>query len=116
MRRFTGGYPGEGYRSWNNQITLWQFARLRAVRCRWWGGCTFPGVAMCQCVWVVAVLRWLVMYGEIVIHIVVVGGLLCLRCVQLDTVLQLCICPLDGGELHVTYCAFGLQAWSAVTL
>ena len=22
---------------------------------------------------------------------------------------QLCICPIDGGELHVTYCAFGFR-------
>ena len=41
-----------------------------------------------------------------------VGGMLCFLCVQLDAVLQLCICPLDGGELHVTYCGFGF--WGLV--
>ena len=64
---------------------------------------------MCQCVWQVAGLCWLVMDKEVVIHTVGVGGLLCFLCVQLDAVLQLCICPLDGGELHVTYCGFGFR-------
>ena len=54
-------------------------------------------------------LRWLVMDEEVVIHGVVVGGLLCFLCVQLDAVLQLCICSLDGGELHVRYCGFGFR-------
>ena len=30
-------------------------------------------------------------------------------CVQLDAAPQLYICPLDGGELHVTYCGFGFR-------
>ena len=68
-----------------------------------------PGVAVCQCVWLVAVLRWLVMDEVVVIHMLGVKGLLFFLCVQLDTVLQLCICPLDGGELHVMYCAFGFS-------
>ena len=62
---------------------------------------------MPQCVWLVAGLRWLVMDEEVVIHRVAVEGLLWFLCVQVDAVLQLCICPLNGGELHVTYC--GLQ-------
>ena len=51
----------------------------------------------------------LVMDEEVVIHTVVVGGLLCFLCVQLDAVLQLCIHPLDSGELHVRYCGFGFR-------
>ena len=49
------------------------------------------------------------MNEEVVIHTAVVGGLLCFLCVQLDAVLQLCIRPLDGGVLHVTYCGFGFR-------
>ena len=64
---------------------------------------------MCQCVWIVAGLRWLVMDEDVVTHTVGLGGLLCFRCVQLDAVLKLCICPLGGGELHVTYCGFGFR-------
>ena len=109
MWGFTGGYPEERYRSWDNQVTVWECARLRAVRCGGWCGCRLPGVAACQCVWLVAGLRWLVTDEEVVIHTVGVGGLLRFLCVQLDAVLQLCICPLDGGELHVTYCGFGFR-------
>ena len=65
---------------------------------------------MCQCLWLVAGLRWLVMDGEVPIHMVGVGGLLRFLCVQLDAVLQLFICPLDGGELHLTYCGFGFRS------
>ena len=64
---------------------------------------------MCQCVWLVAGLRWQVMNEEVVIHTVVVGGLSCFLSVQLDALLQMCICPLDGGELHLTYCGFGFR-------
>ena len=109
MWGFTGGHPEERYRSWDNRVTLWECARLRAVRCGGWCGCSFPGAAVCQCVWVVAGLRWLVMDESIVIHTVVLGGLLCFLCVQLDAVLQLCICPLDSGELLVTYFGFRVQ-------
>ena len=109
IRGFTGRHPEERYRSWDNRVTLWECARLRAVRCGGSCRCSFPGVAVCQCVWLVAGLRWLVMDEEIVIHTVVVGGLSWLICVQLDAVLQLCICPPDGGELHVTYCGFGFR-------
>ena len=49
------------------------------------------------------------MDDEVVIHTAVVGGLLCFLCVQLAAVLQLCVRPLDGGELHVTYCGFGFR-------
>ena len=72
-------------------------------------GCSLPGFAVCQFVWLVAGLRWPVMDEEGLIHTVVVGGLLCFLRVQLDAVLQLCICPLDGGLLHVTYCGFGFR-------
>ena len=61
---------------------------------------------MCQCVWLVAGLRWPVMDEEVVINMVVVGGLLCFLFVQLDAELQLCICPFHGGEFHGTYCGF----------
>ena len=33
-----------------------------------------------------------------------VGCLFCFLCVYLDAVLSLCVHPLDGGVLHVTYC------------
>ena len=112
MWGFTGVHPEERYRSWENRVTLWERARLRAVRCGGWCGCSLPGVAVCQCMSLVAGLRWLVMDEEAVIHTVGMGGLLCFLCVQLDVVLQLCICPLDGGELHVTYCGFGF--WGVV--
>ena len=79
------------------------------MRCSGWCGCSFPGVAVCQCVWLVSGLCWLVIDEEVVIHTVVVGGLLCFLCVQLDALQQLCICPLDGVELHVTYCGFEFQ-------
>ena len=87
-------------------------ALLGAVQCGGWCGCSFLGVAVFLCVWLVAGLRWLVMDEVVVMHTVVVGGLLCLLCVQLHVVLQLCICPLDGGDLHVTYCGFGF--WGVV--
>ena len=44
---------------------------------------------MCQCVWLVAGLCWLVMDEEVVIHTVGVGGVLCFVCVQLDALLHL---------------------------
>ena len=69
----------------------------------------FCRVAVCQCVWLVTGLRGLVMDEEVVIHTAVMGGLLCFPCLRLDAVLQLCICPFDGGELHVTYCGFGFR-------
>ena len=106
MRSFTGGHPEERYRSWDSQVPFFECARLRAVRIGGLCGCSFPGTAVCQCVWLVAGLRWLVMDEKFVIHTVVVGGLFCFLWVQLDVVLQLCICPLDGGELHMTYCGF----------
>ena len=104
MWDFTGGHPEERYRPWDNWVTLWECASPRAMRCGGWCGCSLPGLAVCQCVSLVAGLRWLVMDEEVVIHTLGVGDLLCFLCVQLDAVLQLCICPLDGGELHVTYC------------
>ena len=106
---FTGGHTEERYRSWDNRITLWECVRLRAVRCGGWCVCTFLGVAVCQCVWLVTGLRGPVMDEEVVIHTAVAGGLLCFLCVRLDAVLQSCICSLDGGELHVTYCGFGFR-------
>ena len=113
MWAFTSRHPEERYRSWDNQVTLWECARLCAVRCGGWCGCSPLGVAVCQCVLPVVGLRWLVMDEEVVIHTVGVGGLLCFLCVQLDALLQLCICPLDGGELHVTYCGFTPDAQKA---
>ena len=81
------------------------------VQCCVVGGAigVFSGVAVCQCVWLVTGLRGLVMEQEVAIHTAVVGGLLCFLCVQLDAVLQLCVCPPDGRELHVTYCGFGFR-------
>ena len=87
MWGFTGGHLEERYRLWNSRITLWECTRLPAVRCGWWCGCSLPGVAACQCVLLVAGLRWLVMDEEVVIHTVGVGGLLRFLCVQLDVVL-----------------------------
>ena len=84
-------------------------ARLCAVQCGGWCDGSFPGVAVCQCMWLVTGLRLLVMDGEVVIHTAVVGGLLCFLCVQPDVVLQLCVRPPDDGELHVTYCGFGFR-------
>ena len=109
MWGFTGHHPQERYRSWDNRVTLRECAPLRAVRCGGWCGCSPRGVAVCHCVWLVTRLHRLVMDEEVVIHTTVVGGLLCFLCVQLDVVLQLCVRPLDGGELHVTYCDFGFQ-------
>ena len=54
----------------------------------------------------------LVVDEEVIVHAAVVGCLLCFLCVYLDTVLQLCIRPLDGGELHLTY--GGLRFWGVV--
>ena len=107
MWGFTGGPPEERYRSWDSRGTLWECARLRAVQCRGWCFCSFPGVAVCQCVRLVTELRGLVMDEEVVIYTAVVGGLLSFLCVQLDAVLQVCTYLFDGGELHVTYCGFG---------
>ena len=112
MLRFISGHAEERYRSWHNLVTLWESARLPAVRCGGWCSCSLSGVAVCQCVWLVAGLRWLVLNEEVVIHTVPLGGLLCFWCVQLDALLQLCICSLDGGELHETYC--GLGFWGVV--
>ena len=109
MWGFTGGRPEERCRSWDNRVTFWECARFCAVQCGGWCGGSPPGVAVCQWVWLFAGLRWLVMDEEVVIHTVSLTGLLCYLCVQLDAVLQLCICPLDGGELHVTYCGFGFR-------
>ena len=106
MWGFTGGHPEERYQSWDNRVTLSVCARLRALQCGQFRVCSFPGVAVCQCVWLVTGLRGLVMDEDVVIHTAVVGGLLCFLCVQQDAVLQLCICPVDGSELHVTYYCF----------
>ena len=85
---------------------------VRAPSCIvvWWVcGCSLPGVALCQGVRLVAGLRWLVMDEDVVIHTVGVGALLCFLCVQLDSLLQLCICPPDRGKLHVTYSGLGFR-------
>ena len=84
---FTGGHPEERYRSWDNRVTLWACLHPRAVWCGGWCGCSFPGVALCQCVWLVTGLRGLVMNEDVVIHTVVVGGLLCFLRGQLNAVL-----------------------------
>ena len=109
MWGFTSGHPEERYRSSENRVTLRECARLPAVRCGGWCGCSFLGVALCQCLCLDTGLRGLVMAEEVVIDTAVVGGLLCFLCVQLDAVLQVCVCPLDGCELHVTYCGFGFR-------
>ena len=109
MRGFTGGHAEERYRSWDNRVTLWECARLRAVWCAGWCGRSLLGCAVCQCVWLVAGLRWLVLDEEVLIHTVVVGSLLHFLRVQLEAVLQLSICPLDCGEWHVPYCGFGFR-------
>ena len=51
----------------------------------------------------------LVVDEEIIVRAAVVGRMLCFLCVYLNAVLQLCVRPLDGGELHVTYCGPGFQ-------
>ena len=68
MWGFTGGHPEEGYMSGDNRVTLRECARFLAVRCG--GSCdgSFPGVAVCQCVWLVAGLRGLVMDEEVGIN------------------------------------------------
>ena len=110
MWGLTGGHPEERYKSWVNRVSLLECARLRAVQCVAWCGCSPPGVAVCHCVSLVAGLRWLVMDEQVVIHTVGDGGLLCFLCIQLDAVLQLCICLLDSGELRVTYCGFEFRS------
>ena len=60
----------------------------------------------------VAGLCGVVIDEEVVIHTAVVGGLLRFLCLQLDAMLQLCVRPLDGAELHVTCCGFGF--WGVV--
>ena len=84
---FTGGHPEERYGSWDDQVTVRECARFCAVRCGWWCGDSFPVVAVCPCVWLVAGLRVLVTDEEAVIHTAVVEGLLCFLCVHLDAVL-----------------------------
>ena len=110
MGGFTGRHPEKRYSSWHNQVTVRECARLCAVRCGGWCDGSFLAVAVCQCVLLVAGLCGLVMDEEVVINTAVVGGLLCFLRVQLDAVLQLCVRPLDGGELHVTYCGFGFRS------
>ena len=109
MWSFTGRHPEERYSSCGNQVTERECARLCAVRCGGWCDGSFPGVAVCQCLWLVAGLHGLVMDEGVVISTAVVVGLLCFLGVQLDAVLQLCVCPLVGGEFHVTYCGFGFR-------
>ena len=112
MWSFTVGHPEERYGSWDVQVTVGECASFGAVRCG--GRCSgiFLVVAVCPCVWLGAGLRLFVIDEEVVIHTAVVGGLLCFLCVHLDAVLSPCVCSLDGGELHVTYCRFGF--WSVV--
>ena len=72
---FTSRYLEERYRSWGNRVTFCECApSCSAV---WWVvRLQFEGVAVCQCVWLVAGLRWLVKDEGVVIHTVVVVGLL----------------------------------------
>ena len=77
MWGITSGHPEERYRSWDNRVTFCECARLHAVRCGGWCRCSFSGLAVCQCVWLVTGLRGLVMDEEVVIHTAVVGGLVC---------------------------------------
>ena len=79
--------------------------RARSGRC--YGRCL--AVAVGPCVWLVARLRVWVVDEEIIVRAAVVGCMLCFLCVYLDAVLQLCVRPLDGGELHVTYCGPGFR-------
>ena len=44
MWGFTGGHPEERYRSWDHRVTLWECARLLAVRSGGWCVCSFPGL------------------------------------------------------------------------
>ena len=46
----------------------------------------------------------LVMYEQVVVSTLVVRGMLRCLCVELDAMLQLCICPSDGCELRVAHC------------
>ena len=87
MWSFTVGLPEERYGSWDDQVTVREGAPFGAVWCGGWCGGSFPVVAVCLCVWLVAGLPVLVMDEEVVIHIAVVGGLLCFLCVHLDAVL-----------------------------
>ena len=87
MWSFTGGHPEERYSSSDDRVTVQECARFCAVRRGGWCGGSFPVVAVCPCVWLVAGLRVLVVDEEVVIHTAVVGGLLCFLCVHLDAVL-----------------------------
>ena len=57
MWGFTAGHPEERYRSWDNRVTVRECARFCAVQCGGWCDGSFPGVAVCQCVWLVGGLR-----------------------------------------------------------
>ena len=87
MWSFTVGHPEERCGSWDDRVTVRECTCFGAVRCGGWCGGSFPLVAVCPCVWLVAGLLVLVMNEESVIHTAVVGGLLCFLCVHLDAVL-----------------------------
>ena len=71
----------------NHRVTVRECTRFFAVRCGGWCNGSFLVVAVCPCQWLVAGLCVLVMNEEVVIHLVVVGGLLCFLCIHLDAVL-----------------------------
>ena len=87
MWGFTFGHPEERYCSPDHRVTIRDCARFGAVRCGGWCGGSFPVVAACPCVWLVARLCVLVINEEVVLHTAVVGGLLCFWCLHLDAVL-----------------------------
>ena len=49
-------------------------------------------------------LNQLVVYDQFVGGSLVVRGIIRLMCVLLGTMLQLCVCTLDGRDLHVAHC------------
>ena len=87
MLSFAGRHPEERYSSWGDRVTVRECARFFAVRCGAWCNGSFPVVAVCLCVWLVARLRVFVIDEQVVIHTAVLGGLFCFLCVHLDAVL-----------------------------
>ena len=87
MWSFTFWHPEGRYGSRDDRVTIRGCARFGAVWCGGWCSGSFSSVAVCPCVWLVAGLRVLVVDEEAVIHMAVMGGLLCFLCVQLDALL-----------------------------
>ena len=62
--------------------------------------CYSPPGVLERCRWLVCRLDGLVMYEQVIVGTLVARCLLCLLCVVLDAMLQLCV----RRELHVAHC------------